>query len=116
VAFVTDGLVRDLDGIDQVGLPVFCRGVSPNSPDRNGPGTAGLPVTVGGVPVDSGDVVVGDRDGVVVVPRARVDAVIGALAAIREAKAALEAKVQAGLEIPDFIQTLLASDRVRRVD
>jgi 4-hydroxy-4-methyl-2-oxoglutarate aldolase len=116
VAFVTDGLVRDLDGIDQVGLPVFCRGVSPNSPVRNGPGTAGLPVTIGGVPVDSGDVVVGDRDGVVVVPRARVDAVIGALAAIREAEAALEAKVQAGLEIPDFIQTLLASDRVRRVD
>jgi 4-hydroxy-4-methyl-2-oxoglutarate aldolase len=116
VAFVTDGLVRDLDGIDPVGLPVFCRGVSPNSPARNGPGTAGLPVTLGGVPVDSGDVVVGDRDGVVVVPRARVDAVIGALAAIRAAEAALEAKVEAGLAIPDFIQDLLASDRVRWVD
>jgi regulator of RNase E activity RraA len=116
VAFVTDGLVRDLDGIDPVGLPVFCRGVSPNSPARNGPGTAGLPVTLGGLPVDSGDIIVGDRDGVVVVPRAQADAVIGALAGIRAAEAALEAKVQAGLAIPDFIQDLLASDRVRWVN
>ncbi len=116
VAFVTDGLVRDLDGIDDVGLPVFCRGVSPNSPARNGPGTAGLPVAIGGVPVDSGDLVVGDRDGVVVVPRGRVESVIEALAGIREAEAALEAKVEAGLEIPDFIQSLLSSDRVRWVD
>ena len=116
VAFVTDGLVRDLEGLEAVGLPVFCRGVSPNSPARNGPGTAGLPVTIAGVPADSGDLVVGDRDGVVVVPRARIDAVINALAGIRAAEAALEAKVQAGLEIPDFIQSLLASDRVRWVD
>ena len=66
--------------------------------------------------VSPGDVVVGDRDGVVVVPRARVEPVIGALAGIRAAEAALESKVDAGLEVPDFIQALLASDRVRWVD
>ena len=46
---VTDGLVRDLPGILAVGLPVYCAGVTPNSPARNGPGTVGLPVVVGGV-------------------------------------------------------------------
>lgn len=115
-AFVTDGLVRDLDGIDEVGLPVFCRGVSPNSPARTGPGTAGLPITLGGVSVDSGDIVIGDRDGVVVVPRGRVDAVTAALTGIREAESAVEAKVRAGMEIPDFIRELLDSDQVRTLD
>ena len=115
-AFVTDGLARDLDGIEGVGMPVFCRGVSPNSPARNGPGRLGLPVTLGGVTVASGDLVAGDRDGVVVVPRAEIDAVIQALAGVRAAEAALEAKVKAGLKVPDFVQSLLASGRVRRLD
>jgi regulator of RNase E activity RraA len=116
VAFVTDGLARDLDGIEAVGIPVFCRGISPNSPARNGPGKVGLPVNLGGVTVASGDVVAGDRDGVVVVPRARIEEVAQALARIRAAEAGLEAKVAGGLKVPDFAAGLLASDRVRRLD
>ena len=116
IAFVTDGLVRDLDGIDRVGMPTFCRGVSPNSPVRNGPGTVGLPVTLGGVSVDSGDMLAGDRDGVVVVPRGRIEAVTQALVRVRAAEEALEAKVHDGLEIPDFVRDLLASDRVQSLD
>ncbi len=116
LAFVTDGLARDLDGLEAVGIPVFCRGISPNSPARNGPGKIGLPVTLGGVTVASGDVVAGDRDGVVVVPRARIDEVIQTLVRIREAEAGLEAKVEGGLKVPDFAAELLASDRVRRLD
>ena len=116
VAFVTDGLARDLDGIEGVGTPVFCRGVSPNSPARNGPGRLGLPVTLGGVTVASGDLVAGDRDGVVVVPRARIAGVIQALEAVRAAETELEAKVRAGLTVPDFVQDLLGSTRVRRLD
>jgi len=116
VAFVTDGLARDLDGLEAVGTPVFCRGISPNSPARNGPGKVGLPVTLGGVTVASGDVVAGDRDGVVVVPRGRIEEVAQALVRIREAEAGLEAKVKVGLKVPDFAADLLASDRVRRVD
>ena len=116
VAFVTDGLARDLDGLEAVGIPVFCRGISPNSPARNGPGKAGLPVNLGGVTVASGDLVAGDRDGVVVVPRARIEEVTQALARIREAEAGLEAQVAGGLKVPDFAAALLASDRVRRLD
>ena len=48
-ALVTDGVVRDLVGILGVGLPVYCAGLSPNSPARNGPGSVGLPVVLGGV-------------------------------------------------------------------
>lgn len=110
--FVTDGLVRDLAGIQAVGLAVYCAGVTPNSPVRNGPGKVGLPVVLGGAAIESGDIVIGDQDGVVIVPRAQVAQVRAKLADVRAAEAALEAKVKAGLEIPDFIQSILDSDRV----
>ena len=113
---VTDGLVRDIAGVLAVGLPVYCAGVSPNSPARNGPGTVGEPIDLGGLRIESGDILIGDRDGVVVVPRARAAAVVEALATVRAAEAALEAKIVAGLEIPEFVEAILNSDRVFRVD
>lgn len=112
---VTDGLARDLPGILGVGLPLYCAGLTPNSPVRNGPGTVGQPVVMGGVAVESGDIVIGDNDGIVIVPRAQISKVLERLAAVRAAEAALEAKVKAGLEVPDFIQAILASDRVSEI-
>src|SRR5215470_950129 len=103
-------------GIAGVGLPVFCSGITPNSPARNGPGLVGMPVQLGGLQVDSGDLVVGDQDGIVIVPRAQLKAVQSKLADVRAAEAALEAKVRGGLEVPDFIQRLLDSGRVRYLD
>jgi 4-hydroxy-4-methyl-2-oxoglutarate aldolase len=109
---VTDGLVRDIAGILAVGLPVYCAGITANSPVRNGPGTVGLPVVLGGATVASGDLVIGDNDGIVIVPRDQIGTVLKRLPDIRTAEAALEAKVKGGLEIPDFIQAILDSDRV----
>lgn len=114
--FVTDGLIRDLVGVLGVGLPVFAAGITPNSPARTGPGTVGLPVVVGGVRIESGDILIGDADGVVVIPRGRADAVVAALAGVRAAEAALEAKVKAGLEIPDFVEAILNSERTIEVE
>jgi 4-hydroxy-4-methyl-2-oxoglutarate aldolase len=114
--FVTDGMVRDVAGIESVGLPCFAAGVTPNSPARNGPGTVGLPVVIGGVAVASGDIVIGDADGVVVVPLAQVDGVIARLAAVRAAEADLDAKVRAGLQLPGFITAMIAAGRFKDVD
>ncbi len=113
--FVTDGVVRDIVGVLAVGLPVYCAGVTANSAARNGPGTVGLPVVLGGVQIASGDILVGDRDGVVVVPLAEAQAVLARIAEVKAAEADLEAKVKAGLEIPDFITALLKSDRVEEI-
>jgi 4-hydroxy-4-methyl-2-oxoglutarate aldolase len=112
LGLVTDGLARDLTGILGVGLPVYCAGLTPNSPARNGPGTVGLPVVLGGVAIASGDIVVADNDGAVIIPRQEAGAVISRLPHIRAAESALEAKVKGGLEIPDFIQSVLASDQI----
>lgn len=114
--FVTDGTVRDLPGLEAVGLPVYCAGVTANSPARNGPGTVGFPIALGDVTVSPGDILVGDRDGVVVVPLALAETVLAALPAIKAAEQQLEAKVKAGLQVPDFVRATLESDRVSYVD
>jgi 4-hydroxy-4-methyl-2-oxoglutarate aldolase len=114
LGLVTDGLVRDLAGVLGVGLPVYCAGVTPNSPARNGPGTVGHAVTMGGMTIAPGDIVIGDNDGIVIVPLAQAESVLGKLKDVRAAEAALEAKVKAGLEVPDFVQAILDSDRVVR--
>jgi 4-hydroxy-4-methyl-2-oxoglutarate aldolase len=102
--FVTDGCVRDIPGIRGVGLPCFAVGVTPNTPAKEGPGTVGFPVVCAGAAVRTGDIIVGDQDGVVVVPFERIDEVIVRLDKVRAAEAELEAKVKAGLRLPPFMQ------------
>jgi regulator of RNase E activity RraA len=67
--FVVDGLVRDLPAILELGdFPVFARGITPLGPLHRGPGEVNYPVSVGGIVVNPGDIIVGDLNGVVVVP------------------------------------------------
>ena len=95
---------------------MFCQGVTPNSPARTGPGTVGLPVTVGGVPVETGDMVICDRDGVVVVPFEQIDDVAATLKTLTAAEAQVEAKVKAGMTEPGYIAEMMASAQTRYVD
>ena len=115
-ALVTDGAVRDTPGIIGVGLPVYCAGVSPNSPQRNGPGTVGLAVSIGGVTVNPGDVVVGDVDGVVVVPQDALDDVIAHVDEIKRMETEVEAKVKDGLAYPESWRAYLEPGAARFVD
>ena len=69
-AIVVDGLVRDVPGLLDADIPVFTRGHCPNAGYRNGPGEINLGVVCGGVAINPGDILVGDRDGVVAVPLA----------------------------------------------
>lgn len=114
-ALVTDGLARDRAGIIAAGLPLFCAGIVPNSPAKNGPGSVGLPVTLGGVPVSSGDVIVGDADGVVVVPQDILDLTLRRLAEVRAAEARAEAGVKAGARMTAGAAALLKSPRILRL-
>ena len=114
--FVTDGPIRDIDGVMAVGLPVWCTGLTPASPFTMGPGTVGLPVQIGGRQVETGDMVVADRDGVVVVPLAQIDAVIARISAVKELEVALDAEVAGGLKVPASMVELLSSDRVKYID
>lgn len=116
VGFVTDGPVRDYAGIVGVGLPVWCSGLTPASPFSKGPGRVGFAIQIGGQEVECGDMIIGDRDGVVVVPFERLDEVIANLDRVRALEDALDAEVAAGLKIPPAIVEMLDSDAVAYVD
>ena len=113
--FVTDGPMRDYDGVINVGLPAWCTGLTPASPFANGPGAVGLPIQIGGREVETGDMISADRDGVVVVPFEQIDEVIARLALIHELEADLDSQVAKGLKIPASITELLESDKVKFV-
>jgi 4-hydroxy-4-methyl-2-oxoglutarate aldolase len=95
-AFVTDGLARDRAAIMATGLPLFALGICPNSPATTGPGQVGAPIVLGGVAVSSGDIVVGDADGVVVVPLGKAESVLARLQSVRIAEKNAEDFVKAG--------------------
>jgi len=113
---VTDGAVRDVAGLIEVGMPVYARGLMANSPQKNGPGAIGYEVSIGGVVVRSGDLVLGDRDGVVVLPQDKIPTAIEAVEAVREKEGKIEAAISEGLVKPDWIKKFLASDRVKYDD
>ena len=96
VAIVTDGVVRDIAEIVEIGLPVFCRGATPATCFTNGPGEVGLPIAMGEVAVRSGDLVMGDRDGVLIVVRERVEEVTGRLEEVAAKEAGLQRRIADG--------------------
>lgn len=116
VALVTDGMVRDVDGLNAVGIPVFARGLSPNSPYKDGPGTIGLPVSLGAVTVNAGDVVVGDQDGVVVIAREALEGVAAALDEVKAKEAKMDELVRKGATVPPWMEQTLAEKGVRYLD
>lgn len=75
---VLDAAARDVVELERVGVPVFARSVTPAGPWKTGPFRTGETIAVGGVAVSPGDWVLGDDDGVAIVPAARVHEVVAA--------------------------------------
>lgn len=73
---VTDGLVRDTREIRELDFPVWCRGVTPQASQKNGPAVVGGTVSLGGTVVRDGDLVIADEDGVVIWPQEQIAALL----------------------------------------
>ena len=113
VGLLVDGAVRDVDGIDAVGLPTFARGTHPATGSNTGPGALGVTVQCGGVVVQPGDVVRGDRSGVVVVPAAHLAAVVALTQQVADKEAGWLAERATGRGLPDVlgIDAVIAAGR-----
>ena len=94
--FVIDGLIRDLDGIIETGIPVYARGVTPFGPLHRGPGEINTPISCGGIVVNPGDVIKADSTGIAVIPRDFAPEILARLHANRERMAAYVASVKKG--------------------
>jgi 4-hydroxy-4-methyl-2-oxoglutarate aldolase len=114
-AIVCDGLVRDVTGLLKVDMPVYTRGIKPNSAFKNGPGEINTTVTCGGVAISAGDIIVGDRDGVVAIPLAQAGSVVERLELVKEKESQAEAKVNKGIKLKFWDPDALGS-RVQYLD
>jgi len=85
---VVDGAIRDVDGLKALAFPAYSRSVTPGACDKDGPGEINVPISCGGSVVMPGDIVVGDSDGLAVVPREDAAEVLASVQALeaREAK------------------------------
>ena len=111
--FLVDGLIRDLPGIRALGdFPVFAQGVTPIGPLHRGPGEINYPIAAGGIVVQPGDLIIGDANGVVVVPRDIADELLERL----NAKAAKESDYVTAVARGDFnndwVDAMLAASGV----
>lgn len=97
--FVIDGAVRDRDALAEINLPVYARGICHRGPYKNGPGEIGYPVSVGGMLVRPGDLMLGDGDGLLCVPPEGAEAVLERARAKAAAEAAqMETTLAGGLD------------------
>lgn len=99
---VIDGAVRDVADIRRTRFACFCRAAVPRGPHHDFGGIIDARASVGGVPVNPGDLVLGDDDGVVVVPLARADEVLAAARAHLEKEKKWLEGLAAGRTIPEI--------------
>jgi RraA family protein len=73
---IVDGAIRDVAEIRDRDFPVYASGVTHRGPYKDGPGEINVPVSVGGMVVNPGDIIVGDQDGLLAIPPADAEEVI----------------------------------------
>src|SRR5699024_8436139 len=73
---VVNGVIRDLSDIKELNFPEYSKGTTVSSGSKNGPGDTNIPISIGGTAVNPGDIIVGDVDGVVVIPQNKASEVL----------------------------------------
>ena len=91
--FVVNGAVRDLDVLGADTFPIYGAGVSHRGPYKDGPGEVGVPISLDGMVIEPGDVIVGDQDGVVAVPRREASNILPKARKQIETEAATQAAI-----------------------
>lgn len=113
--FVVDAASRDTDTLASGSFPIFSIGTNPCGPTKGLPGQLGITVAVAGVAVHPGDLVVGDVDGVVVIPRAQVDAVLDAAELKVQAEQQRLAEIAQGDLVSPWLNDALAQAGLPRL-
>jgi regulator of RNase E activity RraA len=104
---VVDGAIRDITALRQLGFPAYSRSVSPGGCDKDGPGELNVPISCGGIVVSAGDIVVGDVDGVVVVPRAMAIEILGYVKQLMERETKRIVEIDKGVLFRPDVDELL---------
>jgi regulator of RNase E activity RraA len=104
---IVDGAIRDVDDLIRLKFPAFSRTVCPGGCDKDGPGEINVPISCGNTVVAAGDVVVGDRDGVAVVPRGEAALILDLVRQLMDRERARVAEIRGGVLFrPDVDESL----------
>jgi regulator of RNase E activity RraA len=103
VGIVIDGAMRDAADVAKYNVPIYCKGVSPAGPHKGWAGRVNLPISCAGVIVNPGDVIVGDADGLVVVPRELAKETLERARVKQQVEAAWFQAVSEGKDTADFL-------------
>ena len=114
---VVDGSIRDYDSISEMDFPIYAKGVTPNGPYKNGPGEVGGIITIGGIVVYPGDIVVGDKDGVIVIRPEEAQEIAAKVKAFNENEVRTMARIeQEGLMPRPWVEQKLEALGVEYVE
>ena len=90
------GAIRDSAELATGSFPVYASGVTHRGPYKNGPGEINVPITVGGMPVNPGDIIVGDADGLVAVPQEQAEEILASAKSILTKEEGSMKQIRAG--------------------
>ncbi|MGO4303601.1 RraA family protein [Cupriavidus sp. RAF12] len=110
--FVIDGLIRDSDTIGKEPLPVYARGVSHRGPYKDGPGELHVPVSIDGMVVRPGDLIIGDGDGLLVVPAEEAEAIAVRVEEVQRMEAGILESIAQGRADRTWVDRSLADKGV----
>lgn len=113
VGIVTDGMVRDIAELERLGLPIWARGIIPNAPKKLAAGQVGQPVSIGGVIIATGDVLVADLDGVTVVPRCPPARFLEDMRLALERETLASQEVEEGKREPAWLRAIRSKTEIR---
>ena len=108
--FIVDGLVRDLAGLQECGMPIYARGITPFGPLHRGPGEVNYAVCCGGIVVHPGDIVRADSSGIAVIPRDAAESTLQRLRQNHERLSRYVADVKRGEFSNGWVDAQLARD------
>jgi 4-hydroxy-4-methyl-2-oxoglutarate aldolase len=113
---VVHGATRDTDAIAALGYPVWSTAISVEHPEKRGPGAINVPMVVDGVYVEPGDIMVGDGDGVLVIPRAMLTATVEGAEARAAAEIVFRQRIAAGEKLLDILNMRGVIDAIETHD
>lgn len=114
--FIIDGAIRDTAAIQGGTFPVYARGVTHRGPYKDGPGEINTPVSVGGMVVSPGDIIVGDEDGVMAVPLQEAERILALVKAQQAKEAAIFQTIEDGTVDRTWVDELLKSKGCEFID
>lgn len=105
--FVLNGAIRDVDAFVQVNLPTFAAGITHRGPYKDGPGEINVPISMGGMVIEPGDIMIGDSDGVLAVPIADAEEILKKTQAKQDAETQQMQAIESGTNDRTWVDAAL---------